>query len=911
MINRSSRPSETGSFISMEKKRKQFFKTKNKVLTLLIVLTMGFVSMSEISADVLQLENASTHLRWNVFTSKDNLVISKSGKVIKLKTLDSELFNELKKEINNAGASKKGDSYIKKITYKEPSKNNVSEIEITLASNDVEVFNFYRERDKKHVFDFWTNDESTPLSQVKSKVAENDKVKAKNTPKAVAKKVVAKKKQTPKKKKVAKVIKNKGYRDFRYGASFVWDYQGLAPQIEGTIDLAVKTPEYFYPLKNRDYAKSDQEAHLQLMLNFYRKKKYGLMYKSMKLFQEKYGADTDIDFIEYLKANAIIRDHIAGGNREPLKMSINMLTSIAERTKEYDLQKAIYKYLLTYYKKSEEYVEALAIAKKFYVNSKENFDYEESTYAAEAILFNLTMLNQVDKVSELINEKTIRKIISPAKLLTYEIYVHFRLGEIKEVLSLYEKNKRGMAKPIRPEILFNAAEAYFRQANYEEAIKLFDEFVTEHSYHTFSSQARLRIALAFEILEKPVDQNIVLYKNAINRSQDPLVSAEARIRYAALRSVRKLELSESDIENRAFLDLDENITLTKNLKELLWLTRLRTFIVDKKYKEALTYLSALPLNSLPKIKRRVFEADGSEIIYGLIQKDYENGHYAEVIKKWNRYKKSYVNKVANDSYMNNMVGKSYLKLSLYEGFDKVYADFKALSKTPARTFPIWVARHDQIKIAEVLKELDVIKSMKLKNWDLAERGLKELNSKNKANYYQAIIYFNKNNFQDAAKYFEMYLSKQDKRSIFDPMELAMMMNMYTDSLYEIGKLSKFQKVADAILADTTNYAPTSAYMKNMRERLEYLSIEIEAGKKTAKSSFSLEPMILKFKKNYPESSHTGRVNYLLGMAFAQNKKPDEAKKLFEGILNDEQTPDTIKEMVRSELSLMAIKERTI
>lgn len=901
----------------MKKKSNQIYQTlksSNKVLTLFVVFAMSFFLVSEISAEVLQLENSPTHLRWNVFTSKDNLVISKSGKVVTLKTLDSELFRDLKQELQKSSTTKEGKAYIKHITYKDPSKNNVSTIEVTLNNNDVEVFNFYRERDKKHVFDFWTNDESTPLSGLRPKTANADERKAKA--RAQRKKVSHIKIKKPKKnvqapKKKVVVARNPGYRDFRYGASFVWNYDGIAPQIEGTIDLAAKTPEYFYPIKNREYAKSDIEAHLQLMLNFYRKKKYGLMYKSIKLFQEKYGADTNIDFIEYLKANAIIRDHIAGGNREPLKMSINMLTSIAERTKKYDLQKAIYKYLLTYYKKSGDYVEALSVSKKFYVNSKENFDYEESAYAAEAILYNLAMLNQVDKVSELIKEKTIRKIIDPAKLLTYDIYVNFRLGDIKEVLTLFNKNKRGMAKPIRPEILFNAAESYFRMAKYEEAIKLFDEFVTEYSYHTKASHARLRIALAYEILEKPVSKNIVLYKNAINRSQDPIVSAEARIRYAALTSVRKVKLTARDLENRAFLDLDENIKLTKNLKQLLWLTRLRTFIVDKKYKEALTYLSALPLTSLPKIKRRVFESDGSEIIYGLIQSDYADGHYAEVIKKWNRYKNSYVDKVANDPYMNNMVGKSYLKLSLYEGFDKVYNGFKKLSKTPTRTFPIWVARHDQVKISEVLQELDVIKSIKLKNWDLAERGLKDFTSENKANYYQAIIYYNKNKFKEAAKYFELYLSKQDKRSIFDPMELAMMMNMYTDSLYQIGMLSKFQKVADAILADTTNYAPTSAYMQNMRERLEYLSIEIEAGKKTAKSSVSLEPMILRYKKNYPKSPHIGRVNYLLGMAFAKNKKLPEAKKLFEGILNDQQTPETIKEMVRSELSLMAIKERTI
>ncbi len=891
--------------------RKELESVIYKVLTLFIVLMMSSVATTEIFAQSLQLEKASTHLRWNVFTSKDNIVVSKSGRVITLKTLDIALFNDLKKDLNTR-YKKDNKSYIENINYKEPTKNNVSEIEITLVNNEVEVFNFYRERDKKHVFDFWSNNEETPLSEVKPKTAVS-----KIVPAPKAKKVATQSKKTNKKKikknkaKNKSVAKNEGYRDFRYGASFIWNYDGLAPQVDSTIDLAVKTPEYFYPIKNREYEKNEQEAHLQLMLNFYRKKKYGLMYKSMKLFSEKYGADTNIDFIEYLKANAIIRDHIAEGNREPLKMSINMLTAIAKRTKKYDLQKAIYKYLLTYYKQSTDYVEALSIAKKFYVNSKESFDYEESTYAAEAILYNLTMLNQVEKVSELIKEKTIRKIINPGKLLTYEIFVNYRLGDTKEVIRLYEANKNGLAKPIRPEILFNVAESYFRKSDYSKAVELFDEFVTEHSYHTYASHARLRIALAFEILEKPVEQNIVLYKNAINRSLDPLISAEARIRYAALRSVRKIDLKAEDLENRAFLNLDDNLKLNQDLKELLWLTRLRSFIVDKKYREALTYLSALPLNSLPKIKRRVFESDGAEIIYGLIQNDYLESSYAQVVKRWNRYKSSYVNKVANDPYMNFIVGKSYLKLALYEGFEKVYSDFKSLSKTPPRTFPLWVARHDQANTQEVLKELDVIKNMKLKNWDLAQRGLKNLKTKNKSYYYQAIIEFNQKNHKESVKFFELYLSHQNKRSIFDPMELAQMMNMYTDSLYEIGMLAKFQNVADAILADTTNYAPSSAFMKSMRERLEYLSIEIEAGKKTAKSSLSLEPKIIRFKKNYADSTHIGRVNYLLGMAFAKNKKPGEAKKLFESILSNQGTPDTVKEMVRSELSLMAIKERTI
>lgn len=893
----------------MRKDKGHFNKLSYKVLTLVgVFFVLSFISQ-EVFAQTFNVEKAKTHLRWNVFTSKDNLSISQRGRLLTLKTLDLQLFSDLKKQV------KKGlnNRYIQSVDFLDPSqKNNVSTIKVMLSNNDVEVFNFYRERDGKHVFDFWSNNtEETPLSKLKT-----SKAKAKKTK---VKKVASKAPKAAPKKTRAKIAKkpavNKLYRDFRYGASFVWDYDGISPQLPDNINLAVKTPEYFYPIVNRSYDKNDKEAHLQLILNFYRKKKYGLMYKSIKLFQEKYGAEDNIDFIEYVKANAIIRDHIAGGNREPLKMSINMLTAIAERTKTYDLQKAIYKYLLTYYKKTGEYVEALAISKKFYVNSKENFDYEESSVAAESILYNLAMLNQVDKVSELINDQTIKKILNPGKLISYEIYTYHRMGNIKEAIRLFEAKKAGMNKPIAAEILYNIGEAYFRTAQYQKSVVLFDEFISSYSYHTNSSHARLRMALSYEILEKPIDQTIVLYKNAINRSQDDLVSAEARIRYAALRSVRKKKLVESDRENRAFLDIDENIKLTKNLKKLLWLTRLRSFIVDKKFDQALTYLSALPLDTLKRVERRVFEADGAEIVYGLIQNDYLNSEYAKVVKKWNKFSSIYINKVANDTFMNFIVGKSYLRLGLYDGFDRIYTDFKKLEKTPNRTFPLWVERHEKTNSVDVLLELALIKDLKLKNWDLAQRGVATLKNKNpalnKIHYYNGIIEFNKKNYKKAAAQFEKFLAGQKSRSIFDPMELASMVNMYTDSLYELGMLSKFQKVADAILADTANYAPSSPFMKNTRERLSYLSIEIEAGKGSAKSSLSLEPMIMKFKKEYPKTEHLGRVNYLLGTAFAKNKKPQQARELFEEILNNAETTESIKEMVRSELSLMAIKERTI
>lgn len=891
-----------------------------KVLTLSAFCLGIIFSSPESFAGVLKQEQAKTHLRWNIFTPKENVIVEKRGSRILLKTLNTNFFSEVKKDLSSIAANRR---YIKTVSFKEPNEqNNVSTIEIILADENVEVFNFYRDRDQKHVFDFWKEGTDEQAfkdleKQAKKKKASNTKLvksKAKKLPPVLKKNV-----ETPKvqKKKVVKkkVVKNKGFRDFRYGASFVWDYPAFGPDLKISFDIRTKTPEHFYPIANRSYSKSEKEAHLQLAVNLYRKKKYGLMYKSIKLFVEKYGPETESDFLEYLKANAILRDNIDGGNLEPVKMAINMLDSIAKRTKNYDMQKAIYKYLFAYHKKNKEHVQGLSLAKRFYVTSKENFDYEESQYAAEGIIYNLAQLNQVERVSEVIKEKTIRKILPKSKLLAYEIYVNHRLGNLTEVIEIFEKNKAGLAKPVEPSILYNVAEAYFREAKYAKSLNLFDDFISQHSYHTNSSHARLRLALIFEIMEKNIDQTIVLYKNAINRSQDSLISAEARIRYTALRSIRKIDLKEEDLENRAFMDIDENIQLSKEHKKLLWLVRLRSFIVDGKYNEALTYLSALPLTSLKPVDRRVFQADGAEVVYGILQNLYENSEYSKVVKDWNRFKDIYVRKVANDSYMNFIVGKSYLNLGLYEGFDDLYKGFQKLEETPVRTFPLWVKRRRNDNTSQMLLELNVVKNIKLKNWKLANRSLQAmLNVNNKNNqipYYQGLIAYAQKDYENAAKSFERYLSNQKSQTIFDPMELASMINKYTDSLYQKGHLDKFQNVTKAILADTKNYAPKNPFMRSLRERLEYLDIEITAGKGDAKSMLLLEPKIKKFLKNYADTDYAGRCNYLLGMALAKNSKPQEARKVFERILQDEGTPPSIKELVRSELSLMAIKERTI
>jgi len=172
------------------------------------------------------------------------------------------------------------------------------------------------------------------------------------------------------------------------------------------------------------------------------------------------------------------------------------------------------------------------------------------------------------------------------------------------------------------------------------------------------------------------------------------------------------------------------------------------------------------------------------------------------------------------------------------------------------------------------------------------------------------VAFNQKNYPLAVTQFENFFSKQDQRIIYDPSDVADMIRAYTDSIYELGQSDKFLKVSEAILNDTNSFGTDNAYIQNVRERIAYLGIEISAGKKS-ENYMLFEKMINDFKKANPKSIYTGRVNYLLGQAMIKNQKIKEGREVFTNLMNDKETSDYIKELAKSELSLLNLKEKTL
>lgn len=973
----------TGCFVKMcqEKLLKLNFAVLSRLyfnlLTLssiLFIFTANFAQAGSIFGQ----EKTNTYLRWNLFSNRDQLQINRVGSKVLIKTLNYNLFQNLKDEFQ---ATQFEANYISHIKYNDQDQNNVYTIDINLKNENVEIFSFYREREKKYVVDFWVEGDSASITKIDNKKMNSndisemteDVVGLKMAQKEVAQPVITRPVVLPKAKEIGNIneknkktrkvsnidedaLKNgkvieqvkedkilssiiidpnkksektaaeleleaedskKPFRDFRYGATLIWDYDPIIPIYKGVVNLKTKIPEVFYSIANRDFKKSEKEAHLQLTINLYRKKKWGLMYKSMKLFQSKYGQNTEWETIEFMKINAMLRENIDIPNPDLFKNAIAMLEVLGEKTDNYELKKAINKYLLTHYQEKGETLKVLQTAKNYYAGTRDNFDFEESVIPAEAMLNSLAKLGQIEKIKELSQEKTIKKILTAQLLLAYQTYAHLKVNDLAGLVALFERIKPSLVKPIEPVILYNTAEAYFRLGKYEVAMQMYKDFVEEYSHEFVAANASLRIALCSDLLDKNYNETLEFYKKAIDTALDSNVNYEARIRYVAFRTVRKKKLDAADLETRIFLEQSKsnNATLDKNLSRLLQQTRLRTLIVDQKYKEALAYLSLIPMIAMPKIEARAFDGDGAEIVYGLMTEKYKNAEYAQVIKFWQAYKDQYLDKVALDPFINFIVGSSYVKLGLYKGFDELYAVFEKLKDTPNRTFPIWVERQSVGKAVNLLAELSIVKDLKLKNYDLASKNIASFEKKipeyNKTNYYKGIISFNQKDYKATVSHLENFFSKQDQRIIYDPADIADMIRAYTDSIYELGDKDKFLKVSEAILNDTNSVGTNNAYIQNVRERIAYLGIEIVKGKNTAESSLEVEKKIVDFKKVYPKSIYLGRVNFLLGQTFIQNKKVKEGKEMLSELVNDKNVSDYIKELAKSELSLINLKEKTL
>jgi tetratricopeptide (TPR) repeat protein len=546
-----------------------------------------------------------------------------------------------------------------------------------------------------------------------------------------------------------------------------------------------------------------------------------------------------------------------------------------------------------------------------FFDSKKEYDKEMTVKVSTIILHCLAHLKQNEKINEFLTDKYIVKILPEQIGLAYNSYALLVRDDNEEVIKLYEANKKGLVKPVHPAIVFNTAEAYFRDSQYKKAIALFDDFVAEYSHLDKAPHSRLRIALSYDILESPIAKTQELYKSALNRSTNPGIRYEAKLRYISSSVIRKLEHTPKDIEKLIFFDMspDEKKAMNNELKKLLWQSRLRSFISQKQYKKALTYLSSIPMNSLKPMRRKVFQADGAEIIFGLITDAYSEENFSKVIKLWETYRGKYDSEVASNPHVNFVVASSYLNLGLPNSFDRTVEEFKKLNSYTTRVFPIWIERNKNIKISNILKELVVIKHVKNENWKGADKVIELLDKDDRREinyyYYRGLIDYKLKRFNKAANDFEAMLVSQNDNNKLSMVELSELLKMYVESLHQSGQKARLVKTSKALLADIEKSTNINDSIKGAHERILYLYIENIFSDK--EEGFGrVERLSSQFLKEHQNSDYTDRVKYIYGLSMIKNLKVEQGSEILNSLISDKEVPGYLKEMAKTELSAVKL-----
>ena len=657
------------------------------------------------------------------------------------------------------------------------------------------------------------------------------------------------------------------------------------------------------------------------------------MTRSIELYEKKYPNDKMKALNDFMKASSLIKNEIkkeievkvqvagqvdSDGNPLAIKPSQKgilesayaLLVNSLERTDDYELKRSILRYLIQAEVDQKDYVKALEYGNRLFVESKEKFDDQMLIRSSQVILNSLAHLRQNDRIKEFLESKTVVRVLPVQIGHAYLSFLGINNNKYENIIKRFEASNKGYSQPIHHSILFNTAEAYFRNAEYEKAYKLFDDIITHYSQTYEADQSRLRLALCYDLLDKNYLKVTNLYKEAINKTSDTLIRREAKLRYIGHNLLRKRNPTETDFEVRAFLTPTaiEKRMITPNLKRMQWQARLRAMIVAKEYEDALAYLTTLPLESMELTQKRVIEGDGAEVILGLIQQHYLAEEFDKVVKVWKVFKDRYTKDIGVNPYLNYLVTESYMKLGLEKSYNQSYKALAKLDPNFQRTYPLWVKPHRKGKVADYLNELELGKYLLGGHWKQFSAFLdKNKNNKNiNYCYYLGLSNFKLKKFQETIKNLEVVISSEEQRNRLTPAQKNKLVEIYVESLYYGDEPQRFRRNATALIADLR----ASNTLNEVLQRTEYLMIESLFNEQEPNYEL-ITQRASEFLKDFSAGGFKDRIHYVYGKSLIQSAQAQEGKKVLEDLINNEKTTEVLKELARAEISKLTLEGRTL
>ncbi|MBP9674071.1 MAG: tetratricopeptide repeat protein [Bacteriovoracaceae bacterium] len=802
-----------------------------------------------------------SHYRLSIQVAEDLVQIEREGKVLNIKIQDTQKAQQIYQEISKIKLSKR---YFDQTEV----KLNNDTIKIAFVDNNIEMFDFYKKNSNELIMDFWGGlEEEKSVSLIQSAVQKNTVI------------------HTEKKPAEKKPIKIK---DFSYGAVFMGEIEALFP-LESA-KTVVSSPDEFYPFKKFLAVENSEQDHINIMISFYYEQKWDLVQRSMVTFEQKYKNGQHKDIFLFLKSSALIKQNIQE-KEEIKKTAMAYLKQAIEKSHSYTLKRAGFLYLMSVYWNLSDSVNLFKTSQDFYKEAKRNASREDQQESLMYLISSMLKLDKYKEVLTLLSEESIREQIPFQKLLAFEVYAHYQQKDYAWVIENFERYKYTMQKPWETSLLFNTAESYFSLKKYSQALPLWKDFLDSYSTHSFSSVAKLRLALTYEqdeIGQYSLAQEIY---SELSRNSNIKISYEAKLRNVSLQVIRSSHPAFSD--DYLNISTEDKKNLNSDLKELLWLVRLRSFLSKERYESATEYAKVIPFSKISPERRPIFEQDIKSAVLGLAQMYFNQGEFQKIVDLSKTY-------FFTDSWLfKHYLLFSYVKLN---DFEKAHFEQSKLSQfTHWHESDRWVEFPTSFFKAQeslIPFEIEIRKALGAQDLFSAKKVLLQMKkiavSSELINYYEALLYFQERNYAQAESFLEKTLNQKDTLKRLSKEDRIQVGIFYSVSLYHQQKYEKFRKVT----------TPLCLYSHSKHlEELHYLLIENYAQEKKQDENF--EKIILKYRANFENSRYTSRVTYLLGRSLIESERKKEGAEILTRLVGNTEVPDDVRE--EANLKLLTLK----
>lgn len=786
-----------------------------------------------------------SHFRLQIKDPSRQLSVVRNKDTLKIESRNPQFTKEIQKEIKQ------------KIFPTDYFQNEiVRDLEFNLNEKKTDFFSFYKDKTQHLIIDFWLNEESDSLSNSISAL----------------KKLPLKSKAQPI--EITSFIRSVVIQNF-------------SPL---SMRSSSKTPwRKLFILKDRLYLDDPKEKHLQIIINFLHGKKWQEAYRGMSLYNEKYGEDSNSSYLLYLKAYALIEQAASKGTaeKEVVSFASNYLKQSYKKNNTFSFKQNIFSVLKGIYQAENKNSELRELARIFYIDAEKNLNSEASQEALKTLFISLSQESAYDKMIKLLESSEISSSFNQSLRLVFLSEAYLAQGEYQKVINLYEKHKNSFSDTPHYAYTYNTAEAYFNNHHYQKALNLYQEI----TYPEIQDQVSLRKAFIFS-LNNQTEKAISLY-HKLSNSEDFNISFESNLRLTLL-----LDESEDKLSSYFSYKPENKNLIKENLKYLLWQTRLRLFIKNKKYSQALSYGTSLPLNKVPKGISHSFKKDLSEILFLAMQDKFSSENYSELISLWENYKNFQDSEGIFPSQF--LLLKSFLKLGQKDkGSD--YLKKITASVSFAQEF-WWLDRNYKTHPALVQaldQEYEVIESINRGKWKKSLKKIANLEKKvadhPKLSFYKGLISFYQQDYPQAEDKLEEalinhfpFLLKAEQKDLIQA---------YLTSLVEQKKNKKFLIAMEPFCL---NGAKMRLLDRRFAEAMSYRYLKAAVNNENY-SEKKQEKILLNFKENFKKSGYTSEVNYLLGLNYIKAGMEERGKDILEQLTRKEDVPEEIQGLARSKI----------